>query len=452
MRSVTRKLHDERGIALPVAMMVLFMAAGLAMVAARSGIVATHNSFRDSNVKSAAEAAQSGLQVSVYRFNLLQPTDTQCVVKDASTGALSKVAVPAGGWCAAQTETLGDGATYSAQVSQASNVNVNGQILAERRIVATGTANGVSRRAVITVDAATGNPIFPFGYAMVAREKITFKNNSDITGKVGSNGDIEFKNNTSVCGDITPGVGKRVIKGATGITHCPGDVETPVSQPFAFTPVDMAGPNASNDNNRIFNMKNGGSPADSCTSCSKVLWDNANRVLTIQNGGVVTLSGNVYSLCRLDLQGNGQLKISARTTPLFMYIDTPQSCGNGPGEGSVNLAGQVLNVNSNPATFVLLVAGSTTVNTVVNIADNAVTALSAPMAIYAPNSTVDYMNNLDWKGALVAKTINIQNNADIEYDSRVSDVSLTGGVRFYETQGYKECATSPTTSAPDSGC
>ena len=52
------------------------------------------------------------------------------------------------------------------------------------------------------------------------------------------------------------------------------------------------------------------------------------------------------------------------------------------------------------------------------------TTLSAPMAIYAPNSTVDYKNNLDWKGALVAKKIDIKNNANIEYDSRVSDVSL----------------------------
>jgi hypothetical protein len=120
--------------------------------------------------------------------------------------------------------------------------------------------------------------------------------------------------------------------------------------------------------------------------------------------------------------------------------------------GSANLAGQVLNVNSNPATFVLMVAGSTTVDTVVTIEDNAVTKLNAPMAIYAPNSTVDYKNNLDWKGALVAKTIKIQNNANIDYDPRVSGVSLDGGVRFYETQGYKECATTPTTTAPDSGC
>ena len=451
MRSVTRKLHDERGIALPVAMMVLFMAAGLAMVAARSGIVSTHQSFRDSNVKSAIQAAQSALQVTMYRSNLVQPTAAQCVVKDPGTGALSKVAVQADGWCAPQTETMGDGASYTVQVSQAANVRINGQFLAERKIVATGTANGVSRRAVVTVDASTGDPLFPFNYAMVAKDKVEFKNNANITGNIGSNGDIEFKNGGSVCGNLTPGAGKTVIKGKP-ITHCAGDVETPATQPFVFQPVDMSGPNAGNDNNRIFNMKNGGSPADSCTNCAKVLWDNSARSLTIQSGGILTLSGDVYALCKLDIQGGAQLKISARTTPLIVYIDTPENCGGGSGMGSATLAGQVLNVNSDPATFVLMVAGSTSTTTTVTIEDNAVTKLNAPMAIYAPNSTVDFKNNLDWKGAMVAKKIEIKNNANIEYDSRVSDVFLAGGIRFYEAQGYKECATTPTSTAPDSGC
>ena len=135
-----------------------------------------------------------------------------------------------------------------------------------------------------------------------------------------------------------------------------------------------------------------------------------------------------------------------------MYIDTPENCGGGAGMGSANLGGQVLNVNSDAATFVLMVAGSASISTAVTIEDNAVTKLNAPMAIYAPNSTVDFKNNLDWKGALVAKKINIKNTANIDYDSRVSDVFLAGGIRFYEAQGYKECATAPTTSAPDSGC
>jgi hypothetical protein len=167
---------------------------------------------------------------------------------------------------------------------------------------------------------------------------------------------------------------------------------------------------------------------------------------------VLTLSGSVYALCRIDLQGGGQLKISARTTPLVIYVDTPESCGGGAGMGSVVLSGQVLNVNSDPATFVMMVAGSDTTPTTVDIDDNSVTAANAPMAIYAPNSTVDFKNNLDWKGALVAKTIKMKNNANIEYDDRLSELFLAGGTRFYEPQGYKECANTLTSSAPDSGC
>ena len=152
--------------------MVLFMAAGLATVAARSGIVATHQSFRDSNVKSAIQAAQSALQVAIYRSNLLQPTALRSAWSRTRARARSaSVAVQADGWCAPQTETMGDGATYTVQVSQSSNVTINGQMLAERKIVATGTANGVSRRAAVTVDASTGDPLFPFGYAMVAQRQ-----------------------------------------------------------------------------------------------------------------------------------------------------------------------------------------------------------------------------------------------------------------------------------------
>ena len=455
MRFVRNKLSDERGIAIPVALAVLVMAAGLATVAARTGIVASHQSFRDRNVKSASQATASALQVAIYRTNLLQPSNTQCVVKDPSTGTLSNAAVQADGWCAAQTETLGDGASYTFRVSQVSTVNVTGQILAERKIVATGTANGVRRRATVTVNAATGDPLFPTGYALVARESVEFKNNADITGGVGSNGDITFKNNADTCGPITYGPGKKLNTGPN-FAQCAGaPAPAPAAQPFPFQPVDMTGPRASNDNQRLTNMKNGsGSPTDTCTGCNKVLWSAGTRVLTIQNGGVLTLTGNTYVVCQLNLNSNGQLKISARSTPLFVYIDTPENCGGTSGMGSASLSGQVLNVNSSASTFVLLVAGSAspTKATTVSIADNAVTAANAPMAIYAPNSTVDYDNNLDWKGAIVAKRITMKNNATVTYDPSIAGITLGNPVRFYEAHGYKECAIDPTSSTPDSGC
>ena len=57
MNRLRSLLRDERGIALPVALAVLFVTAGLATVAAREAITAGHQSFRDENAKRAFWAA-----------------------------------------------------------------------------------------------------------------------------------------------------------------------------------------------------------------------------------------------------------------------------------------------------------------------------------------------------------------------------------------------------------
>lgn len=448
-------LRDERGVALPVALAVLFAVAGLATVAARSAIVANHQSQRDRNAKSAIESAQSGLQAATHELNMLQPGLTSCVVKSPSTGDLSVASVPASGWCAAETETLGDGASYAVQVSGGAHLTVNGQNIDERKVVATGTANGVSRRATYTIDAATGNSLFPKGYGMVGRDTVQFKNNATFTnGGIGSNGDIIFKNNTDVCGPVIYGPGGSFTAGSS-FSQCPGaPPPTAASQPFPLQPVDMTGPNANNNNVYITRAVTGSSttPKDSCSNCGSIGWNSATRVLNLSGNSVLTLTGDTYALCSLTLGSSAQLQVAARTTPLIMYIDSPENCGGGAGMGAVTLDGQFVNVNTSASTFVLEVAGSTTTATTVGISDNSSHA-SSPMAIYAPNSTVDFKNNLDWKGAIVAKTIKVKNNATIDYDSSI-EIILSGSLtRLYESQGYKECATDPSSSTdPSSAC
>jgi hypothetical protein len=462
MKVFRQNLSDERGIALPVALAVLFVVAGLATVAARSAIVTDHQSFRDRSAKSAIQAAQSGLRAASYELNMLQPGAASCVGKDTTTGALSKVSLPASGWCEPETETLGDGASYSVSVSGGAPVIVNGQNLERRTIVATGTTNGIKRRATYAMDAATGSTLFPRGYAMIAKDSILFKNNTnftndppDINGGIASNGDIIFKNNTSICGPVTPGPGKSLDTGGN-FSQCAGaPAPVPATQPFPFQPVDMSGANSSNQNVNITRAVTGSSttPKDTCSNCSQISWNSTTRVLSLTSNSVLTLTGDIYSVCSLSLGNNAQIQVAARTTPLYFYIDSPENCGGGLGMGSATLAGQVVNVNASSATFVLLVAGSVTKATTVSVADNTVTSSSAPMAIYAPNSTVDYTNDLDWKGVLMAKNITIKNNATISYDDRVADLKVPNSTRLFEPNNYRECANDPTTSTdPSSGC
>jgi Tfp pilus assembly protein PilX len=454
MNRLRSLLSDERGIALPVALAVLFVTAGLATVAAREAITADHQSFRDESAKRANQAAVSGVQNAVYQTNLVQPGTTQCAARNGS-GQLIAQAVQSNGWCPAISEDLGDGATYSEQVSQASTVTVNGGTVLQRQISSTGTVNGVTRRVLYSVQASTGAQLFPTGYAMLADQSINMKNNAKVTGGLASNGNITLKNNSNVCGNITAGPGKTYSKGPN-TTVCAGYSTANATQPFAIQPVDVG--NASpNDNQRITNaIANSGSNKDSCSNtCNKISWSATTRVLTVNSGGVLTLSGNTYFLCRLEIKGGGTIQIASRTTPMYVYIDTPENCGSTAGMGSAawSSSGSFVNLSNNPATFALLVAGSSKIATSVDLSSNDQSGAGPIiMAVYAPNSSVTYANNLNFTGAIVAKTIDMKNNAVITYDSRVTSISSGSSVRFYQGYDYKECTGVPTGTTPDTGC
>jgi Tfp pilus assembly protein PilX len=449
--SILNRLREDRGIALPMSLVILMAVAGLATVAARSGIVSNNQSFRDSNAKRAIQAANAGLQAALYQTNLMQPSSAQCVAKDASTGALSKVSV-SGGWCAAQSEDLGDGVTYQMQMSSASTTTATtGLILDQRTIVATGIANGVRRRATVTISASTGNPLFPPGTVLAVRDSVDLQNNAQFAGHIMSNGTVTVKNNASVCGDIKAGPGK-TPKIGNNFTQCAGYTRGSLTEPLDLQPVDLSGPKASNDNARITNMKNNsGTPRDTCTGCSNITWNSATRVLTINSNGVLNMSGSTYLFCRLEVKSGGKIQIPSRTSPLAIYIDTPENCGGTSGMGSVILDGGFVNLYSPPYALKIAIAGSPTKSTVLDLPEN---DSSAPIGIYAPNSTVKMKNNVNFVGAIVAKSLILQNNAHFTWDSSINGLTSGSQIRFYQTStgSYRECTGAPTTTTPTDGC
>ena len=449
----TRLFKDQRGIALPVALSVLLVTAGLATVAVRGGIVATNTSFRDSNAKRAAQAAESGLQAARQQANLMQPTSAQCTAKVA--GQLTNVAVT-NGWCAAQSETLGDGASYAFQVSAASDVvpAVNGQDLVQRTVVSTGIVNGVRRRATVTLTAAKSIPPLPTGYAIVSGKKLRIDERATVTGGLGSNGDIELNEDSTVCGQITYGRGKH-LKVKKSLNTC-GYTPVEATQPFSMPPVDLSGPQASNDNIRITNAVNGsGTPTDTCSHCDKISWNPTTRQLTLEKDAVLTLSGNVYLVCKLDVRTGATLQIGARTTPLYFYLDSQDNCNKKGSEAKIN--GKIVNLNSSAATFILMAAGKpshpTHTHGKIQIGKDAITASQAAMAIYAPLSKVEIKENLDFKGTIVGRDVKIKKDVSITYDPGLGNLP-TSGSRLYDSVdgSYKECTDVATTTAPNSGC
>jgi hypothetical protein len=440
-------------MALPVALGVLFVVGMLATVAAKASIVGAHQSFRDVNVKRAAQAAFAGVQALRYQINLLQPGISECVARDVATGALSVVSVQADGWCSPQTEDLGDGASYTARISSSTALTANGQIYSQRKIVSSGTVNGIKRRVHQTINAATGAPLFAPGYAAVSLSGVDIGNSVRINGGLGSNGNISLRNTATVCGPATAGPGKALsLFNSAGV--CNGFSTQPAQQDFQLQPVDLANSTTVNDNSRITNAIAGsGTPADACTSCDKISWNATTRSLVLDNNSTLTLNGGVYSFCRFEMNNSAQLLVSARdaTTPLKIYIDSPEACGGG-GTGSVRLRNNsgIVNLNSDPRTLQLYTAGSATTATTVSFENSFDSSMI--MVVYAPNSTVAMTNHLEIVGALAGKTVQMQNNTTLTYHQRVEDVSTGSTMRVYNNEDYVECTVEPTGTAYDSGC
>ena len=120
----------------------------------------------------------------------------------------------------------GDGASYTARAFRGVTLNTNGQLLVQRKIVSTGTVNGVKRRVLLTTNAATGQPLFPANYAASACRAVDYGNSVFINGGVGSNGNITLRNTAEVCGAATPGPGKTLTL-ANSATVCPGLPDQP---------------------------------------------------------------------------------------------------------------------------------------------------------------------------------------------------------------------------------
>jgi type II secretory pathway pseudopilin PulG len=161
----------EGGFALVTVIGVMFLALLLGAAAvsgAQTGVGAT---VQDQHARRAVQAALSGIEIARRRLNafsldvasLLGGNVNNICILPAPVGVppvvkLTRVTVSVGSWCPAVTIDLGTGTTATYRVSPVTvsvptyNATQAVKLLA-RRIVATGTADGVTRRVYLEVNA-----------------------------------------------------------------------------------------------------------------------------------------------------------------------------------------------------------------------------------------------------------------------------------------------------------
>ncbi len=439
---------------LPTALFATVASFGLASAAVIATVNAQRGTSRDHSSKEAIAAADAGASIAMMRLNryanALGP-GTPCLGMSGSTLTLSGTA--ADGWCPEATGSVGD-STFAYRITP--------QTGSAMTIVAAGSSDGVSRRIAMSLTASTVGSALE-GAGVIGLEDITLENNADIRVGVGTNGNVSLTNNSTICGNIRHGVGKKATF-TNNSDQCSGYGITEGNQSLppvsSFMPTDIA---TNNSNFRLVKCTSTNVPvgceSDSYVAngnkgfTSTVPWNPSTRTISTANNSTLTLSGGDYFVCRLELTNNSHLIMAAKAH-VRIFFDTPENCklksvaeqlslsnntdiqatGNGTG-GSTDLPG-------------LYMMGSTSISSRAKFENN--TGTTNEFVLYAPNTDIVIENNATYKGVLAGRTIKLTNNATVEQDAAFKPPQI-GGATLYTRQSYVEC-TGPAGSPPNANC
>ena len=146
------------------------------------------------------------------------------------------------------------------------------------------------------------------GAGVIGLEDITLENNADIRVGVGTNGNVSLTNNSTICGNIRHGVGKKATF-TNNSDQCSGYGITEGNQSLppvsSFMPTDVA---TNNSNFRLVKCTSTNVPvgceSDSYVAngnkgfTSTVPWNPSTRTISTANNSTLTLSGGDYFVCR----------------------------------------------------------------------------------------------------------------------------------------------------------
>jgi hypothetical protein len=425
--------RNERGIAVPTALMALVASFALASVAVMSTVDVQQGTKRDHDSKEAIAAADAGANIAMLRLNRYLPslsTAHPCI------GPAGEYQTPSGGWCpSTASERVGD-AYYAYRIS---SFVENGEI----NVVSVGSSGTVSRRVNVNLKAASPKNIF-------AKERLIGQDGIEIIGTktrietdFGTNGSVTVSGSPTLCGNERIGVGHTGPVPSCGKQKSEGNQNLP---PISV-PTDIA---TNNDNCRLERNCSNSLNVDSYSKSftNKNPWWKEGRKVDVASQAQLTMRGLTYFVCQLEIQG--ALYMPALTS-VSIFVDTPEHCGLKPGDTQVVIGAQarVESDSYNPS------QGFYEVPNIYVLGEGSVKMEGAPessneLMIYAPYSEITIGGNASWMGMLAGKRIKINGNPVITSDPKLKLPSTTVATLFARTR-YVEC-TGASATPPNANC
>jgi type II secretory pathway pseudopilin PulG len=457
-RAATRRLASEAGFAVPTVTLMLLASLAIAGAAVTSSIGGQSGSLRDRETKTALAVAEAGVEQALLQFNQYGLAGaTPCAPVGGTVPDLD-------GWCP-EVNTTVNGYPVSYRVKPTSTEMPDGKLAwTEMEVVSTGTLGGVTRRVDLAANSSAGQDMF-VNAAVKSDEGIKLESFAEIHAGTATNGDLTIDSNARQCGTATVGIGKEkngdgeystdiecgVAGGEPGEDEIElppveqGDAPTENNNSFLFTKDHISG----NKTTACFNGFNGAGNADA--SCGP-------RELVVGSNSSVTLSGTVYSFCKLKLNSNSSLYI-APGAQVYIYFDSPEACGYT--EDPVTQLELLSNSRITPqsgksGSVVLLFVGSPNHGTTVLL--NSKTTIEDPVlctqnfVIYGPYTDIKLDSNTSFCGAMAGKTVHLSSNSEVWTSGDIGLTYLPLTAPHYVPSRFVDCTAKVAVGSPDEGC
>ena len=430
----------EGGFAVPTTLLMLLAAFGVVSVAVIASVQAQQGSSRDQRSKEALAAAEAGVSQALLHYNRIATVPAApCLVQSSGTTVAAPVQASGteAGWCQQVTGAVGNAAfAYSVR-----------PVGAEIEIVSRGTSDGVSRRIEVTGDSSSGRRIFNEA-SVLAQDSITLDSNATIESNMMTNGSVSLLSNARICGDASHGVGQSVNLGGNSQHLGQGCVSAgnTIEEPLTLPPVNQGDAPTNNDNDRFFTLD--------VLSGDPNSWTPATRTMRLRANSSLTMGGQIYSFCRLEMDSNTSLFI-APSSNVTIYFDSPEACGLDEDDVQLDMRSNsvISGVGGGPVNLSMLFVGSRDIptNILFNSNTQANDVCEQNFVLYAPLSNITINSNSQFCGAMGGKTIHIDSEAYLQASSESSSFELPNTAKHFVTTAFKECK-STATGVPDAGC
>lgn len=447
------RLASESGVALPAAIIVLFIVTLLSAAAVSVAVSTSTSTTRDANRKEALQAGETAVRVATYRLTMVKPYVNAAAPTEKPTcvGTASTEESPAAnGYCESKKEGLGNGAEYKFWTSPVldskgecvgavvTNTTATEEV-AQRCVVGEGFVNGVRRRVAARVATFVATPLFPVK-GVTGLKNVTINGTDNVISALGSNAKI-----TGVGKDTGSG---EVILGPSGSYSLPeGFQVTGVKaepSPIVLAPVAPKNSATVNSNWEV-------------AECAKlgfcggnVNYESASRSLSITGNAWLTIGSDVekggtgiYNFCSLSAGANAILTIATGAS-VEIIIDSPEDPGSGcpKGTGTFSFNGSLINSGS-PTALKIFIYGKAEALYAGKVNANA--------TIFAPEAKIDLQGNSTLTGGIAGNEIQIGGNFSFTWDKEEEKLIAEPVAEYYRT-AWQECTSPGNELTPEKGC